>query len=309
MPSVKSFGIADGFLGGAEVVREILAAQFPHFGDADVTYLGEGCDSVTFDVNRVWVLRFPKRPDVEQQLLAEMRFLPALAPRLPVRVPVYQLLGQPSRHFPRHFGGYPRLPGVPGILIEPEPDAEYLGQFLSALHAFPLDEAERLGLLDEPGEHVLGEDEIRAEALESFELVRRAAPDAPLARWRAYLDAGVDGGSAGTGPARSLVHNDLAAEHVLCDPATGSIAGVIDWSDAAIGDVAADFAGMFHWGGDALVARILPHYTRPLDDHCLARARFRAACRGVGDVAYGLRSERREYVTAGLRALRSCARL
>jgi aminoglycoside phosphotransferase (APT) family kinase protein len=37
-----------------------------------------------------------------------------------------------------------------------------------------------------------------------------------------------------------LCHNDLGGEHVLVDPATWSITGIIDWTDAAVGDPAAD---------------------------------------------------------------------
>jgi aminoglycoside phosphotransferase (APT) family kinase protein len=37
-----------------------------------------------------------------------------------------------------------------------------------------------------------------------------------------------------------LCHNDLGGEHVLVDPVTWSITGIIDWTDAAVGDPAAD---------------------------------------------------------------------
>jgi aminoglycoside phosphotransferase (APT) family kinase protein len=39
---------------------------------------------------------------------------------------------------------------------------------------------------------------------------------------------------------RVLCHNDLGAEHVLVDPATFTITGVIDWTDAAVADPAAE---------------------------------------------------------------------
>ena len=37
-----------------------------------------------------------------------------------------------------------------------------------------------------------------------------------------------------------LAHNDLGAEHVLVDPATLAVTGIIDWSDAARADPAAE---------------------------------------------------------------------
>src|SRR5690242_9804379 len=90
-------------------VAEIIRRQFPDVSIASVSYLGEGCDSSTFDVNSQWVFRFPKRGDVEQQLLLEFRVLPLLASHSPIPLPAFCFHGHPSAVFPRHFGGYPRM--------------------------------------------------------------------------------------------------------------------------------------------------------------------------------------------------------
>jgi aminoglycoside phosphotransferase (APT) family kinase protein len=293
-----------------DMVRKVVESQFPQLAPANVAYLGEGYDSTAFAVNGTAVFRFPKRADVEAQLLIERRVLPLFAERSPIPLPAYCFHGRPTAAFPRHFGGYPRLPGVPGLQLgsdwRPSPAATAaLGQFLSTLHAFPIDEAARLGVTEEPIETALRE--LEAEALDGLASVSRVAPDAPLDAWRAYLEAGLPVDDAAQ-PRRSLVHNDLAAEHILCDPDERTVTGVIDWSDIAIGDPAADFAGMFHWGGEALVNRVLAHYDGQVDDALVARARFMAACRGVADVIFGLETERREYVEGGLRALQLCAR-
>ena len=293
----------------ARLVGELLAEQFPQLARCEVARLGEGCDSIAFDVDGRWVFRFPKRPDVEQQLFVEERLLPVLAPHLPLRVPEYQFRGRPSARFPMHFGGYVRLSGEPAIHLEDAARiqspalAEQLGAFLSGLHAFPIDQAAALGVPRECGASALSY--VQTEALESFDNVRSVAPDAPLRQWENYLASGA--GATDVPSSTALVHNDLAAEHLLYDSAAATLTGVIDWSDVALGDVAADFAGLFHWGGGGLVAGVLPHYRGRLDANVLARARFRAACRGVGDVTFGLSTERPEYVTAGLRALRLCA--
>jgi aminoglycoside phosphotransferase (APT) family kinase protein len=284
---------------------EIIHEQFPELAPACVTYLGEGYDSAAFDVNDTWVFRFPKRPDVEQQLLIEMQVLPLLTTKAPVPIPAFCFRGRPSSGFPRHFGGYPRLPGVPAIDLDqahiPVRLAPTLGRFLSWLHAFPAADVERLGVPHQAIEDVL--DEVRSEALADFELVNRVAPDAPLEKWHAYLEAAeVDA----RGALVALTHNDLAAEHVLLDPGTRDITGIIDWSDIAIADRAADFAGIFHWGGDPLVKAVLSAYRGAVDVGLLRRARFMAACRGVGDVVFGLEMARREYVDFGIRALKIC---
>lgn len=101
----------------------------------------------------------------------------------------------------------------------------------------------------------------------------------------------------------ALLHNDFAAEHILCDPATQTVTGIIDWSDIAVGDRSIDFAGVFHWGGEAFIDAVLSTYDGPIDDVVVPHARFLAACRGVGDVTFGLETGRREYIAAGIRAL------
>jgi aminoglycoside phosphotransferase (APT) family kinase protein len=292
----------------ATLVARIIEAQFPQCAPARVTYLGEGYDSTAFDVNGVWVFRFPKRAEVEQQLVIEMRMLPVLAGRAPLPIPAFSLRGEPSPGFPRHFGGYRRLAGVPGIEMDPARVpfsvlAPMLGRFLTWLHAFPVGEAARLGVERQPIEPLV--EEIRAEALEDFERLSSVAPDAPLDTWFTYLKSGVAEARPLLTPA--LVHNDLAAEHILVGEAARTVTGVIDWSDMAVSDPALDIAGMFHWGGQAFGDAVLSAYEGAIDDRLASRARFMAACRGVGDVKFGLETDRPEYIAAGLRALRLCA--
>ena len=54
-----------------------------------------------------------------------------------------------------------------------------------------------------------------------------------------------------------LVHNDLGAEHVLVDAASGSITGIIDWSDAAVGDPAAEVGRLLRDLGEAHLPIVL----------------------------------------------------
>jgi aminoglycoside phosphotransferase (APT) family kinase protein len=83
--------------------------------------------------------------------------------------------------------------------------------------------------------------------------------DAPLAEWRAdaaNLYRGVAAAIPSTDrpaietflaaepppPVERLVfsHNDLGIEHILVEPRTGAVTGIIDWSDAAMVDPAYD---------------------------------------------------------------------
>lgn len=289
----------------AALVMEVIRENFPDLRPRHVHWIGEGYDSVAFEVSDEWVFRFPKRDDVEQQLLVEMRLLPVLARDSPLRVPEYEFKGTPTRRFPRHFGGYRKVPGVPAIEIDPDSLpldrlAPSLARFLSWLHTFSTDQAAELGAARQSVDPGLAE--ARTEALEDIEYVTRTAPDLVVRDWVEFLS------EAPAAPAEwhrkdRLVHGDLAAEHILYDSALRTLVGVIDWSEVSIGDPSVDLAGALHWGGDRLLDMVLSTYRGPADQGILDRARYRAACRGMGDIVFGIQMDRGEYVAAGVRAL------
>jgi hypothetical protein len=70
-------------------VAPIIHSQFPEVLPSTVALLGEGCDSWAFEVNRRWVFRFPKRADVNEQLLVESQVLPVLASSSPIPLPAF----------------------------------------------------------------------------------------------------------------------------------------------------------------------------------------------------------------------------
>lgn len=292
----------------ATQVAAIIRSQFPEVDPSRIALLGEGCDSWAFEVAGRWVFRFPKRADVEQQLLVESRVLPVLAAHSPLPLPVFRFHGRPSGAFPRRFVGYPKLPGIPGIQLDAravqfERWAPVMGGFLSWLHRYPVGEARRRGVEEQDVMDLI--DEVRSDALEDFDRLREVAGQAPLEKWKAYFVGGAPA-PASTVYAPVVVHRDLAAEHVLFDPASGEVTGVIDWSEIAVSECSVDLAAFFHWGGAPGVAAVLAHYDGQLGQGVLARARFLAACRGAADAGFGLETGRREYVEAGIRALGFC---
>jgi aminoglycoside phosphotransferase (APT) family kinase protein len=288
----------------AALVRSLLRAQFPEIHAAQVEYLNEGCDSIAFEVNGSLVFRFPKRADVEAQIAGERTVLNALASaNPPLAVPRIRYEGRPTEAFPFRFAGYPKIPGDPAIRKawsgdQLEQIAPALGRFLGWLHGIALESTAGAGLEAQDMAAFVGD--MRQEALEEFPKVANVAPQASLEHWRSWLEAADVGDH--NDDSIVLLHNDFAAEHVLVDE-SGSPTGVIDWSDVALGDRAADFAGIYHWGGRALVTAVVSAYDGPLRAGQHRRAQFLAACRGVLDVSFGLEHRRPEYIQAGLRAL------
>lgn len=286
------------------LAAHVIGTQFPELEPVRTAFLGAGYDSDAFDVNDEWVFRFPRRDDVDAQLLIERAALPALAGALPAAVPVFRFHGEPTSLFPRHFSGYKKLPGMSALAVGPDalPVADLgaaIGRFLSALHSIPVEAVLTFGVPCRNLDDTLAE--LRAEALEDLETVRKVAPrGTPVDAWRAYLESG-PGPIAPVEPA--VLHNDFSAEHVLLDPDTHAITGVLDWSEIAIGHPVADLAGVFHWGGPAFFESVLASYGRGFDRANAPAAHYLAACRGAADVVFGVERHRPDYVRAGLRAL------
>jgi aminoglycoside phosphotransferase (APT) family kinase protein len=285
----------------AGAAAEIVADQCPELRPVQAVLLGEGCDSVAFEINGDWVFRFPKRADVEAQLVAEFRVLPRLASSAPVPIPVYTFEGQSAAGYPFRFGGYRKLTGVPALRAGAPAAAigRDVGRFFSWLHSIRATALADLGVPTQDLGSLI--DEVQADALADFPVVGIVAPGAPLDEWFAFVKAR-RGASAASGET-VLLHNDFAAEHVLVGEPPAAVTGVIDWSDLALGDRSIDFAGVVHWGGRSFLEAVASHYNGSLDEPMVARATYLAACRGVLDVAFGVERERPEYVAAGLSAL------
>jgi aminoglycoside 2''-phosphotransferase len=242
----------------SEMAALIVAEQFPQFGGASISFLGAGDDNDAFEVNSQWVFRFPKHAVQNERAAMEARVVRHIADRLPLAVPRFEFAGAASELHPFRFDVYRKIPGTSWKDIEPailsDAVARQLGEFLSALHAIPIAEVEPLGI---------GSDREYTMAARLSELKNPPAVRVLLPEY--------DGPSL-------LIHNDLLAEHVLIDPLTSCVTGIIDFGDMACGDPAVDFAGIAAFAGEAFLRKVVTHYTRRFDDRMLARAIFIGQC-------------------------------
>jgi aminoglycoside phosphotransferase (APT) family kinase protein len=267
-------------------VRAALAAALPGYAVASVRSLGAGQDNVAYEVNGELVVRFrragPGRVVREAELL---RLVAGVSP-LPVPVPV-------AVDAARGWLAYRRLPGVP-LLDRPPADpaavGAVLGGFLAALHAVPVQRVAALVDVDDDPPETW-----RAETAETWRRVAGRVGAAGRRRVEGFLAA------PAPPPAARLVlaHQDLGAEHVLADPTGADVTGVIDWSDAALGDPAYDLGLILRDLGPGALDAALPGH----DPGTRARAWFYARCSAVEDLAYGVDTGRRRYTERALAAL------
>jgi aminoglycoside phosphotransferase (APT) family kinase protein len=213
----------------------------------------------------------------------ELGLLPDLAGRLPLDVPVPELVGRPAGGYPWPFWGARLIPGQEladaGL---PDDDRVALGGqvggFLAALH--------QPAVARDLGGHL------------PHDPMRRATPSTrgPMARdfldrlagrgsWQAgsATDRAVDDLIAAAGPLGPpegepvVVHGDLHLRHLLVGP-DGLATGVIDWGDSCLADPALDLSLAFSAFTGAGRAALLAAYGRPLDEGRELRARVLALC-------------------------------
>ncbi|HET9016939.1 MAG TPA: phosphotransferase [Thermomicrobiaceae bacterium] len=229
-----------------ERCRALVAVAFPGIDVGRVAPLGAGWDGTAFTVGDRLVFRFPRRAEVAARLRVEVALLAELGPALPLPVPRPDHVAPGALDFPWTFAGYPLLRGVPLDAVALDDPAigrvaDDLGRFLAALHRFPADRAAALGVPAFTPERWVE----RTAALweRALPVVAVRLGDERAARldgaWRARL---ADRRLLDFTPV--LVHGDLALEHVLVDPESGRVGGVIDFTDAMVADPALDYAGL-----------------------------------------------------------------
>lgn len=242
-------------------VARLVDDQFPELDTSYVRPVGGGWDNEVYLVDSQWAFRFPRRAEAVPWLERERQIMATVAAALPGLVPQFRWLGQPTDDFPHPFVGYRWLPGVPAHRAKDLAAlAADLGAALSALH-----EIDPAGIPPTPPRW---EDQPwDTDAAELAAVAHRLEPmlsPSLLGAARPYLRAEIPA-PANRGP-RRLIHNDLVADHVLVDPATGRLAGITDFGDAMVDDPVLDFVGLITIGDRHFVAQVLQHYTPALPD-------------------------------------------
>ena len=120
----------------ADLVRRLLADQHPDLARLPVAFLANGWDNELYRVGGGLIARLPRRALGAQIIQHEQRWLPALAPRLPLPIPYPQRTGIPAHGYPYPWSVVPYLPGVPAAQassFDPAAAAAAVGGFLGAL--------------------------------------------------------------------------------------------------------------------------------------------------------------------------------
>jgi aminoglycoside phosphotransferase (APT) family kinase protein len=253
-----------------------------------VRTLGHGTDHTAVEIEGDLVVRIGLEhgQQAAERIEREARLLALIRPFVPTAVPEV-VAADPSEGVLI----VTKLPGV-SLLDRPSPEPQRLvprlAALLTALREIPTERADGI---------VAGDDfDPGAWLDDTADSYGRVAPELDRAQRQAIEQFLAEPPPTPTDE-HVLCHNDLGAEHLLADDHHDLI-GVIDWSDAAITDQAADLGRLARDLGPSVAAEVAARLG--LDERSLQRAAFYARCTLIEDIAHGLQSGDHRYSRAAL---------
>ncbi|WP_340682620.1 aminoglycoside phosphotransferase family protein [Amycolatopsis coloradensis] len=244
-----------------ELVRRLVAGQFPAWADLPIEAVASsGTDNAMYRLGTDLAVRLPRIPGAATDVAAEQKWVPLLAPHLPVVVPMPVACGGPALGYPYPWTVCRWLPGTnPAVddLAAPEQLAADLASFITALRRVAPDCAPSggrgvpLAMRDKPTRTAIA-------ALDG--LVDTAAVTAV---WQDALRI-----PAWSDPP-AWAHADLSPGNLLVRD--GRLTAVIDWSIAGVGDPTVDL--IVAWNLLPASARLTFREALDVDDDTWRRGR------------------------------------
>ncbi|WP_406632283.1 aminoglycoside phosphotransferase family protein [Amycolatopsis sp. WGS_07] len=265
----------------ADLVRDLLRDQHPDLAGLAVREVPGGWGNQMWRLGDELVVRMQRMDRTPEFQLKERRWLPVLAPRLPLPVPAPVRSGEPSERFPKHWTVMTWVPGEPldhSTISRGAHAADTLADFLRALHVpAPADAP----IAADRGAHP-------RDCTEGFQQFFEAvALDDVAAEVRAVWDDAV-AAEAWDGPP-VWVHGDLHPANVVVTD--GTLSGIVDFGDLFAGDPAWDLAAAWVLLPAGMAARFFDTYARA-DEATIRRARGLAALKSLFLLLMGQNGDR-----------------
>ena len=216
------------------LARRLVDSQFPLWSDLPITEVeADGWDNRTFRLGSELTVRLPSGDWYAKQVDKEQRWLPVLAPQLPLPIPSPVAWGAPDKGYPYPWSVYGWLEGE----LASKAPIDDLGAFATTLAGF-LNALGRIDATDGPraGEHNFFRGGPLAiyeeEALQAIETLGAEVPRDEV--HRAWEDAMATSWQR----APVWVHGDVASGNLLVRD--GRLAAVLDFGSSGVGDPACD---------------------------------------------------------------------
>ena len=214
----------------AALVRRLLLAQHPEWADRPISRVpSAGTDNAMYRIGDDLAVRLPRIDWAVKNVAKEQRWLPTLAPHLPLAVPLPVAEGLPTDEFPYPWGVVRWLPGrlaTSDDLDDPVQAAKDLAAFVRALREID----HRDGPRHQRGASIRHGDRMVRDGVGRLD--GELDIDALLAVWSEAVTAPEHDGPP------TWFHGDLSYLNLLATD--GRISGVIDWGTCGVGDPAID---------------------------------------------------------------------
>lgn len=255
------------------LAEKLIQMQFSNLEVKKIAYFGAGWDNTAFLVNDQYIFRFPRRKVAVALLEREVKLLPFLAEKLPLKIPKPVFVGEASAFYPCLFSGYKILEGISASELTLDSAAraqntEALANFLRVLHSIELPS----NLLSEAiienraNPHKLVPKTLEALVmLEEHQYVFGKKLEIYLENFPVSLQDNT----------RHLIHGDFYPKHILLN-IENKVCGVIDWGDAEINHPALDLAIAFQFLPERQHEKFRQIYHLPISEASWELARLRA---------------------------------
>ncbi|MFI6519815.1 aminoglycoside phosphotransferase family protein [Spirillospora sp. NPDC050679] len=265
----------------ADLVHTLLQEQHPDLAGLAIREVAGGWDNQQWRLGDELVVRMPRSERAPGLQRKERRWLPALAPRLPLPVPNPVRIGEPSVRFPKAWTVMTWVAGEPldrASISRGDHAADALAGFLRALHVeAPADAPVSEDRGAHPGEYTDGFDHF----------FRAVVPGGIAEDVRAVWEDAV--AAPGWEGPPVWVHGDLHPANVVVSD--GALSGVIDFSDMFAGDPAWDLAAAWVVLPAGAAARFFDVYAQA-DEAAIRRARGLAALKSLILMSVGQNGDR-----------------
>jgi aminoglycoside phosphotransferase (APT) family kinase protein len=221
-----------------ELVRALVERDAPQLADLPLRRLGDsGSTNALFRLGDDLLVRLPRQPGSGSAILKEQRWLPFVAPHLPVAVPQIVAVGEPGFGYPERWSLVRFLDGeTPAPAAGTPRLAEDLAAVVVALRAIEIPPPARSdpGLRWYRGEPLAEIDGATRLAIEDCRGIADLPVDldAALAYWEEAVRLPEEA------EAPRWYHGDLLAENLLVR--AGRLVAVLDFGGLAVGDPTVD---------------------------------------------------------------------
>jgi len=248
------------------LVQRLVGTQFPQWADLPIRAVdNDGWDNWTFHLGDRMKVRLPSAMGYSEQAEKEARWLPKLAPRLPLPVPVPVGIGQAAEGYPCSWSIYEWLEGEPTRREAVDDPVQFgwdLAKFLIALQRIDTTGG------PPPGQHNFfrGADVMSVYGDEARQSVDKLADVIDASAAHEVLDAAE---AAVIVEQPVWIHGDIAVGNLLVRD--GRLGAVIDFGGCAVGDPACDL--VITWVFLEGAGRDAFRLSVPADEAMWARAR------------------------------------